>query len=77
MFVHHNKGRPTNEEKRKRLECPEIVEEEMKNIQISLCLKKDNKLLVMVSIAMDDMIRLVVMHPAIWFMDCTGGTSHN
>ena len=49
----------------------------MKNIQISLCLKKDNKLLVMVSIAMDDMIRLVVMHPAIWFMDCTGGTTNN
>ena len=77
LLVHNNKGRPSNEEKKKRLECPQMIAKEIQKIRSSLRLREDNKLLLLVSIATDDMICLVAMYPEVWFMDCTGGTNNN
>ena len=40
-------------------------------------MKKGNKLLLLVSIVTDGMIRLVAMHPEVWCVDCTGGPNNN
>ncbi len=36
-------------------------------------LNEKSQMLVMVSMATDEMIRLVVMYPDLWFMDTTAG----
>ena len=75
LMAYHSKGRPTKEHQRKRLECPELIEKEIMEIRKQLRLSKNAKLLMIVSIAIDDMVRLVSMHPEVWFMDVTGGTN--
>jgi len=71
--VHENGGlyacskrRPTKALAKKRLECPDEIEEEL----AGKC-----KMLVLVSMATDEMIRLVSMYPEVWFMDTTAGES--
>ena len=75
IIAYVNTGRPTKEMVRIRLECPEKIEEEMQTLRNNLRLSSDKKLLLMVSLATDEMIRLVSMHPEVWFMDVTGGTN--
>ena len=36
-------------------------------------LNKNRQMLVMISMATDEMIRLVAMYPDVWFMDTTAG----
>ena len=62
-MAYHSKSRPTKEHQRKRLECPELIEKEMMEIRKQLRLSKNAKILMIVSIATDDMVRLVSMHP--------------
>jgi hypothetical protein len=38
-------------------------------------LNHQSKMLVLVSMATDEMIRLVAMYPDVWFMDTTAGKS--
>lgn len=59
---------------KKRLECPEVVAIEIADLRKALRMPNE-KLLLLVSIATDDMVRLVVMHPEVWFLDCTSGTN--
>ena len=76
IIAYVNTGRPTKEMVRIRLECPEKIEEEMQTLRNNLRLSSDKKLLLMVSLATDEMIRLVSMHPEVWFMDVTRGANH-
>ena len=58
-----------------RLLCPEQIEEELAGLRKD-CLLNDNcKMLVLVSMATDEMIHLVSMYPEVWFMDTTAGGS--
>ena len=75
IMAYHNKGRPTKEQVKIRLHCPDILETEINELRNKLRLSLDKKLLMLVSIATDDMIRMVTMHPEVWFMDVTGGTN--
>ena len=75
-MAYHNKGRPTKDQVRIRLHCPDIVQKEIDELRSKLRLSGDKKLLMLVSIATDDIIRMVAMHPEVWFMDVTGGTNH-
>ena len=75
-MAYHNKGRPTKEQVKIRLHYPDILETEINELRNKLRLSLDKKLLMLVSIATDDMIRMVTMHPEVWFMDVTGGTNH-
>ena len=77
LLVHHNKDRPSNKEKKKQLECSEIVEEEIQNICKLVRLRKDDNVLLLVSIATDNMIRLIAIHPKLWFMDYIWRTNYN
>ena len=58
---------------KKRLECPEQIEEEVTGLRKDYSLNDKCKILVLVSMATDKMIRLVSMYPEVWFMDTTAG----
>ena len=66
-----SKGRPTKALAKKRLECPEQIEEELAALRKDFLLNDKCKMLVLVSMATDEMIRLVSMYPEVMFMDTT------
>ena len=67
------KGQPTKEATRIRLECPKQIENDLKSMRDDFLLNKKIQMLVMISMATDEMIRLVAMYPDVWFMDTTAG----
>ena len=69
-----SKGRPTKELTRIRLECPQQIEDDINALRNDFLLNDKCKMLVLVSMATDEMIRLVSMYPEVWFMDTTAGT---
>ena len=73
LFTDHSpsSGRPTKESVRQKMECPELIEREMLDLRKSLRMSSENRMLLLLSLATDDMIRLVTMHPEVWYMDVT------
>lgn len=69
------RGRPCNERPDKVIECPDDVENEMVRLRSILDIERSDKMLLMLSVATDEMIRVGAMHPEVWFMDVTGGTN--
>jgi hypothetical protein len=67
------KGWPTKEATRLRLECPNQIEDDLKSMRNDFLLNKKSQMLVMISMATDEMIQLVAMYPDVWFMDTTAG----
>ncbi len=57
------KGWPTKEAIRIRLECPKQIEDYLKSMREDFLLNKKSQMLVMISMATDEMIRLVAMYP--------------
>lgn len=53
------------------VDFPQDREQEISDLQRSLFVKDDSTVLLMVSICTDEMIKLVAMHPEVWFMDVT------
>ena len=70
-----SKGRPSKALAKTRLECPDEIEEELAGLRKDFLLTDDCQMLVLVSMATDEMIRLVSMFPEVWFMDTTAGES--
>ena len=60
-----SKGRPTKALAKKRLECPEQIEEELAGLRKDFLLNDKCKMLVLVSMATDEMICLVSMYPEV------------
>ena len=58
-----SKGCPTKALAKKRLECPEQIEEELAGLRKDFLLNDKCKMLVLVSIDTNEMIRLVSMYP--------------
>jgi hypothetical protein len=56
-----------------RLECPQQIEEDLAGLREDFLLNDKSKMLVLVSMATAEMIRLVSMYPEVWFMDTTAG----
>jgi hypothetical protein len=53
------------------LECPQQIEEDLDGLRNDFVLNDKSKMLVLVSMATDEIIRLVSMYPEVWFMDTT------
>ena len=68
-----SKGRPTKEAVRLRLDCSAKIQADLERMREDYIMNKKAQLLVMVSMATDEMIRLVAMYPEVWFMDTTAG----
>jgi hypothetical protein len=64
---------PTKEATRIRLECPKQVGDDLKSMRDDFLLNEKSQILVMISMATDEMIRLVAIYPDVWFMDSTAG----
>ena len=68
-------GRPTKEESHKRLNCPKQVLLDIQSIRKELSVEEGSRLLLLVSLATDEMVRFVSMHPETMFGDVTGSTN--
>jgi len=68
-----SKGCPTNEEMRIRLDCSAKIQADLERLREDYILNKKSQMLVMISMATDEMIQLVAMYPDVWFMDTTAG----
>ncbi len=66
-----SKGRPTKALTKKRLECPDQIEQELFDLRKEFLLNDKCKMLVLVSMATDEMTRLISMYLEVWFMDTT------
>jgi len=51
------------------------LNDQMREIRLDLGVRENSKILLLLSIATDDMIRQVAMHPHVWFVDVTAGVN--
>lgn len=72
-----SKGRPSKEAVRIRLDCSAKIQADLERLREDYILNEKSQMLVMVSMATDEMIRLVSMYPDVWFMDTTAGKFMN
>ncbi len=56
-----------------RLDCSAKIQADLEQLREDYILHKKSQMLVMISMATDEMIRLVVMYPDVWFMDTAAG----
>ncbi len=68
-----SKGCPSNEEVRIRLDCSAKIQADLEQLREDYILNEKSQILVMISMATNEMIRLVAMYPDVWFMDTTAG----
>jgi hypothetical protein len=54
-----------------RLEGPQKFEDDLRSMRDDSVLNYKSQMLLMLSLATDEMIRLVAMYPVMWFMDTT------
>jgi hypothetical protein len=74
LVVYKNKGRPTAEE-RTIMDCPDKMRVELQKLRDELTVDPGNEILVVLSIASDQMMGHVHMFPETWFMDVTANTN--
>jgi hypothetical protein len=68
-----SRGPPTKELTGLRLECPQQIKDDIQALRDDFLLNGKSKMLVLVSIATDEIICLVSMYPDVWIMDTTAG----
>ncbi len=71
--MHVPKSRPSNEKVRIRLDCSAKIQADLERLREDYILNKKSQMLVMISMATDEIIKLVAMYPDVWFMDTTAG----
>ncbi len=57
-----------------RLERPESKQQDLINLRKKFMINARSKMLLLVSMVTNEMIRLVSMYSDVWFMDTTAGT---
>jgi hypothetical protein len=68
-----SKSHPSNKEVRIRLDCSAKIQADLEQLRDDYILNFKSQVLVMISMATNEMIQLVVMYPDVWFMDTTAG----
>ncbi len=68
-----SKGHPSNKEVRIRLDCSTKIQADLERLRDEYILNDKSQMLVMISMATNEMIRLMAMYPDVWFMDTTAG----
>jgi hypothetical protein len=66
-----SRGHPTKELTRLRLECPQQINDDIQALRDNFLMNGKRKMLLLVSMATDEMICLVSMYPEVWFKDTT------
>jgi hypothetical protein len=68
-----SKGCPSNEEVKIRLDCSAKIQADLELQRDDYILNEKSQILVMISMAINEMIQLVATYPDVWFMDTTAG----
>jgi hypothetical protein len=68
-----SKGCPSYEEVRIQLDCSAKIQADLEQLRYDYILNEKSQMLVMISMATNEMIGLVAMYPDVWFMDTTAG----
>jgi hypothetical protein len=58
---------------RLRIECPQKIKDDIQALRDDFLMNGKGKMLLLVSMATDEMIHLVSMYPEVWSMDTTAG----
>ncbi len=69
----YSKGCPSNEEVRICLHCSAKIQADLERLQDSYLLNEKSQMLVMLSMATNEMIQLVAMCPELWIVYTTAG----
>ena len=56
-----------------RLVCPLTINDQLESMRKDHIMNDKAQMLVMISMATDEMIQMVAMYPEVWFMDTTAG----
>ncbi len=72
--VYRSKGHP-NRESMELMSIPERMEEHIKSLRTEMNYKDDTEIVLILSFASDEMIRMVNMFPEVFFMDVTCSTN--
>ncbi len=81
FYIHHDdtglyacaKGPPNKEEVRIRLQCSTKIHSDLEQLRDDYILNEKSQMLVMISMATDEMMQHVAMYPDVWFVDTTAG----
>jgi hypothetical protein len=68
-----SKSCPSNEEVRIQLDCAAKIQADLEQLRDDYILNENNQMVVMISMATNEMVQLVAMYPYVWFMDTTAG----
>ncbi len=68
-----SKGHPSNEEVRIQLDCSAKLQADLERLRDDYILNEKSQMLVIISMATNEMIQLVAMYSDVWFMDTTAG----
>jgi hypothetical protein len=68
-----SKGRPSNEEVKIQLDCSTKIQADLERLREDYIINEKSQMLVMISMATNEMIQLVAMYPDVWFLDTTAG----
>ena len=74
LIVYKNKGRPNKEEK-KVMTSPTLLKKELKRLKTEMKYKGGTKIVLLFSIASDEMIKVVHMNPEVMYIDVTAKTN--
>lgn len=77
LLAIQGRGRPSNEEIRKRVEFPDYMVQEIVKLRSELSISEGAMVLLITSISSNDMVQLLVaMHLEVWFLDVNAGVNH-
>jgi hypothetical protein len=68
-----SKGCPSNEEVRIHLDCSAKIQADLEQLRDDYILNEKSQMLVIISMATNEMIGLMAMYHDVWFMDTTAG----
>ena len=74
LLYRNSRGRPTKEQSEK-MKCPEYMKAELQRLREEMNYEEGTEIVLAVSFATDEMIRLVHMYPEVFYMDVTGNTN--
>ena len=75
LLMYKGKGRP-NAEEAEVLKCSELLRKAINKLVREMKFKPGTKVVLMLSLSTNEMIRIVSMIPKVWFMDVTHSTNH-
>jgi hypothetical protein len=68
-----SKGRPSNKEVRIQSDCSAKIQADLEQLRDDYILNDKSQMLVMISMATNEMMQLVAVYPDVWFMETTAG----